>query len=129
MTIKLNHLLILSSLIIVPSLSACATAGAGHTPIIDAPKDDRYYSDLGQCRALAEQRKLVNGDTQQAAAIGAAAGAAIRAIGPKDSFEEILGGAAIGGVLGGGAGVFSAQSEQKHILLSCMAGRGYRVLG
>ena len=110
-------------------LSACASGGAGHTPIIDAPKTPQYYADLDACRVLASQRKLLNGDTQTAAVVGAAGGALIRGISDRDSFEEVLGGAAIGGALGGGAGALSAYGEQKDILLRCMAGRGYRVLG
>lgn len=126
---KNNALITVTCIAAMISLSACATGGAGHTPIVDAPKTPQYYADVADCQALARQRKLINGDTQTAALIGAAGGALVRGLSDKDDTDQILGGALAGAAIGGGAGMLSAYGEQKDIVLRCMSGRGYRVLG
>ena len=113
-------------------LTACATnSGAKYQPIVDGPKTAAYDQDLYECQRLAEQRKYINGDTKNDAMIGALAGAVIGAISAdkSDALEGAVGGAAVGGLIGGGATAYEARNERKHIVMNCMAGRGYRVLG
>ena len=116
-------------------LAACASNGAHYEPIIDAPRNPAYYADLGDCQHLAERRDLVDGETVNRAALGAGLGAAVGAITGRrgyhrdDRFDRALEGAAIGAVVGGGTGLYEANRDRRHIVMDCMAGRGYRVLG
>ena len=111
------------------SLTGCATAGAAYDPIIDAPKTQQYYNDLAQCQSLAQQKPIFNGETGQAAAIGAATGAGAAVISDRDKTSDLVESAAIGAAIGGGAGAIKAQNDRKNIVKNCMSGRGYRILG
>ena len=130
---KTKALLISTLVISTASLSGCASSGANHTPIIDAPKTAQYQADLDDCRTLAGESKIVNDETKAATAIGAAlgglSGASNNRFGRKSDGDDILTGAIVGAVLGGGAGVYGGYKKQKNILQRCMSGRGYRVLG
>ena len=115
---------------VLPLLSACVSNGAHYEPIVDAPADSRYYADLGACQALAERRDLVDGETVNRAALGAGIGAAAGAIRRGgDTLEDAAVGAAVGGAVGGATGLYDANRERKDIVMRCMSGRGYRVLG
>jgi len=110
-------------------LSACATGGAAYEPIIDGPKNAQYTEDLDDCQALAESREYLNGDVKTAAVVGAALGGLFALTRRNADTEDVLDGAAVGGLLGGGDRALKTRTERKYIVLDCMAGRGYRVLG
>jgi len=110
-------------------LSACAGGGAAYVPILDRPSASAD-ADLADCQALAEQRSYDNADTRTGALIGAGLGGLVGLSNSYDGdFDDFVGGALIGGALGGGSAALQTREERKHIVLSCMAGRGHRVLG
>lgn len=118
----------------ITSLSGCASSGANHTPIIDAPKTAQYQADLEACRTLAGESEIINDETKGATALGAALGGISglshnRRYGRKSDGNNVLAGALVGAALGGGIGVYGGYKKQKNILTRCMTGRGYHVLG
>jgi hypothetical protein len=113
----------------LPALAGCVSNGAHYEPIIDAPRNQQYYTDLGDCQHLAENRNLIDGETANRAALGAGVGAAIGVTRRGDDLENAAVGAAVGGAIGGATGLYDANAERRHIVMSCMSGRGYRVLG
>ncbi len=124
---KRSHVLVLSSFPLL--LSACISNGAHYEPIIDAQRDQQYYTDLGDCQHLAEGKNLVDGDTANQAALGAGLGAVLGILRRGDDLENAAVGAVVGGAIGGGSGLYEANRQRQEIVMSCMAGRGYRVLG
>jgi len=100
------------------SLTACANGAANYTPI------------LADCQSLAAQNSVFNDNTLASTLVGAGVGALVGLSSGYDvDAEDALVGAAIGGTVGGGAGVFQGRGDQKDIVIRCMAGRGYKVLG
>ncbi len=125
-TSKTTLIAVLTSL----SLTACANGAANYTPIIDAPAGPQLQADLADCQSLAAQNSVFNDNTLATALVGAGVGALVGLSSGYDvDAEDALVGAAIGGAAGGGAGVFQGRSGQKDIVIRCMAGRGYKVLG
>ena len=132
-SIKISAIIIMGLSVM---LSACATApnapgagyGSNYTPVIDGPKDERYYRDLRQCRELAYS--VQSNQEQEAgknAAIGAVVGAASGAIVSRHKNKELRG-ALAGAAIGAGSTVAGAASDAKTVISRCMAGRGYNVL-
>jgi len=118
------------SLLPILALSACATGGAAHQPIIDGPKDARYQQDLAQCRTYAEQRSYDNADVRTQALIGAGIGGLLGLSNARSADEgDFFTGAAIGAIFGGGAEALETRGQRREILLNCLAGRGHRILG
>jgi outer membrane lipoprotein SlyB len=112
------------------SLTACANGAANYVPIIDAPASPQLQSDLQSCQSLAAQRDILDDNTLTNALVGAGIGGLLALSGQYNGdTEDFLDGALIGGVVGGGSGVFQGRGDQKDIVIRCMAGRGYRVLG
>jgi hypothetical protein len=111
-------------------LSACATGGAAHQPIIDGPKDAVYHQDLSDCRSFAEERGYDNSDVRTQALIGAGIGGVLGLLDAQSADEgDFFTGAIIGGLFGGGSEALETRGQRREILLNCMAGRGHRVLG
>lgn len=97
---------------------------------MDGPTGYAYEKDLGDCKALAEQRGLFNDDTKMAALAGAAIGGLVGAVeADKDEAGGAVVGALAGGAVGAGAGAAEAHGERKEIVIKCMRGRGHRVVG
>ena len=112
------------------SLGACGNTGAAYMPIVDGPMGTKYTQDISDCRGLAEERKLLNGESKETALLVAGlAGLSVLADGNDHDLGDALLGAVIGGVFGAGAGAMETRDERKQIMKSCMAGRGHRVVG
>ena len=122
-----TNLTLATSLIMTIFLSGCANTAADYEPIVDGPKDARFYDDLADCKNLAEQRKYLNDDTKSEALLGAGIGAVVGAIGGDTG--DIVGGALAGGALSAGGRAWDTRDERKNIVLECMSGRGHRVVG
>jgi predicted small lipoprotein YifL len=74
--------------VLVVSLTACGQTGSNYRPIVDGPMGYTYEKDLGDCKALAEQRRLFNDETKMAALAGAAIGGVLGAV--KTTTEKML---------------------------------------
>ena len=134
----------LSKNVLVAALAAALVAGCaqygggGYTPVVDttaspaAANGRDYASDLAQCQALSKQRSPVEQGAITglgAAALGAAGGAIVGAIGPGKAGTNAALGAALGGLGGATYGGISGVNEQNQIVRNCMAGRGWSVVG
>lgn len=121
----------LISIVVIASLTACASpVPVSYRPVVDLKDVDpvKYENDLGECRLYATQ---VWGAQERAAAGavgGALLGAAVGAIfGLRgQSLAQVAGSSA---VVGGVAGANRGYVSQTDIVKSCLAQRGYRVLG
>jgi len=112
------------------SLGGCANTGAAYMPIVDGPKGPKYEQDISDCRSLAKQRKLLNGNSKETALLAAGlTGLSVFADDKDNGLEEALLGAVVGGVLGAGVGAMDARDERKQMIKTCMSGRGHRVVG
>jgi hypothetical protein len=116
------------AILALASMTACATAD-NITPIIDhEPNYDvaKYLKDLDQCRDYANER-----DPATEAALGAI-GAALTtiaigaAMGDARLGRDVAGAAAVAGAVGGAG---NSALSVNDILLKCLKGRGYNVLG
>lgn len=102
--------------------------GCAHDPIVDMHGVDpgQYRQDLMECRQYAAQ---VN--TAQAAAtrgaIGAAIGGVLGAIVGDHHTAQKIGG--VGAVTGASKGAERAEQRKQRVLMNCLKGRGYKVLG
>lgn len=134
---KMNKLLVAA--VAASLLAGCSSyAGGGYTPVVDtsgspaAMNGRDYASDLAQCQALSKQRSPIEQGAVTglgAAALGAAGGAIVGAIGPGKAGTNAALGAAIGGLGGTAYGGLSGVNEQNQIVRNCMAGRGWSVVG
>ncbi len=106
-------------------LTACADSGAKYTPILDGASTPAYQADLAGCQALARNQKQFDQETAAAAVLGAGAGAVL---GEADNGDP-LGGAVAGALVGGVAGAVNASERREGIVVECLRGRGYRVVG
>ena len=125
---------------ITASLVGCASNpnavgsgyGADYTPVIDGPQDSNYWTNLGECRNIAAQvqQNRQNEAAGQAVA-GAIAGALIGGLlGGKGYRNETSAYVAKAGALTGGAQALGGAAQGgKQVIINCMIGRGYRVLG
>lgn len=118
------------ALLPVLALSACATGGAAHSPIIDGPQSAAYQQDLSECRSYAEQRSYNNSDVRTQALIGAGVGGLLGLANAYSADEgDFFTGAIIGGLFSGGSEALETRGQRREILLNCLVGRGHRVLG
>lgn len=126
--------------VIFSSLAGCASNpnaigagyGAGYTPVIDGPQDSKYWTNLAECRALASQvQKNREGEVAGQMVAGALAGALVGGMLGGSSYrnESAAYGAQVGAISGGAEGIGSAARGGKQVIINCMTGRGFRVLG
>lgn len=123
-----NFILLLSMLILI----GCQT----YTPVVDPQsvspeKDDKYYRDQAECKALASQStggaRFVARDTVVGGAVGTGTGALIGTI-AGDTGKGLAYGAVIGGLAGGARGVYQSNKEYETVYRNCVKQRGYDVL-
>lgn len=107
-------------------LTACANSGAKYTPILDGPRTAAFQADLATCQNLARDQRQFDQETAGAAVLGAGAGAVL---GAADDDGDALGGAIVGALAGGAAGTVNAKNRREAIVVECLRGRGYRVVG
>ena len=131
---------IVISILISASLVGCASNpnaigagyGAGYTPVIDGQQDGKYWTNLTDCRALAEQvQRNRQSDAAGQALAGAIAGAMVGGVMGMRGYknETAAFGAKAGAITGGAEGLAGAAQGGKQVIINCMIGRGYRVLG
>jgi uncharacterized protein YcfJ len=106
-------------------LTGCAAAPMKYEPIVDRPSEN-YQADLSDCRALAEKSHPA-GDAVGGAVLGTVAGGLLgAAIGGRS-------GAAFGAKIGAGEVLIGGAAHglilQKTVVMSCLIGRGHRVIG
>lgn len=121
----MRHSSAVLALLIAATLTACATAPGAYQPIVDRPGPS-YASDLADCRALAEQAhpaQTATGGAVAGAVLGGALGAIIGGRGGA------LLGAKVGGVEGLAGGAAHGIIMQRTVVMSCLIGRGHRVIG
>ena len=110
-------------------LAGCAaTSGANYRPIVDNKGVDlnRYESDLRECQSYATQTAGAADSAAGGALAGALLGAALAgAAGKNYSKSSSARVGAVSGAVGAGLG---GERNQKNIINTCLAGRGYRVL-
>lgn len=128
---------VLISSLVVAMLAGCATApgapgnglGASYTPVVDMQGVDvaKYNQDVNECRAYAAQVDA-GGNAVAGAVTGAVLmGALSAAMGNRSRWNNRYMGA---GAISGGAGAAAgSMQKQQAIIMRCMAGRGYNVLG
>lgn len=119
-------------------LAACSGMPAvGYGPTVDtvgspaAASGRSYADDLAQCQALANQRSTVERSALTglgAAAVGAAGGAILGALGPGSAGGNAALGAALGGLGGATYGAISGEQEKSAAVSNCLAARGWTVL-
>jgi len=109
-------------------LGACANTGARYTPIVDGSPTPGFRTDLAACQTLA--REQFRGEAAGAALLGAGVGV-IAGLAQDDvsDTEGAVGGAMVGALTGGVAGSVSTADRREAIVVSCMRGRGHRVVG
>lgn len=120
----------------VLSITLFFSACASYNPVVDPrsispEKEDRYYRDRAECRALAKENsgdwKSVAKDTVVGGAVGAGTGSLIGVI-AGNTVKGLALGSVIGGVAGGAKGVYDSEKGFETIYKNCMRGRGYNVL-
>lgn len=122
---------LVASIVGLAILTGCATSGANYQPIIDirpGQSQEQMFSDLQQCQMFA-QRKASEAQAAVAGAIGSAVlGIAIgAALGGNSSINTKLGGASA--IMGGVSAAGAASESRQAVVMRCMAGRGWNVLG
>lgn len=119
-------------LLIVTLISGCATPyqGAAYRPVVDMQNKDVavYESDLKACQGYATQVTGAAQRAAQGAAFGAVMGAALMAAagGNRTHMGQ---GASLGVLSGATAGGVAGEQHQRSIIIRCLVGRGYAVLG
>jgi len=108
-------------------LSGCGSTAAQYQPLVDGPRNQQYSNDLSACSQLAEQRKYINDDVKSEALLGAGIGAVVGGL--EDGSSGLLAGALVGGATGAGGRAWDTREERKQIVISCMRGRGHKVVG
>lgn len=127
----MKNLKSLSAIVVIAmAATGCAGTGANYVPTVDGPVSSRWSADLAQCQQLARRHGFANAQTRNAALVGAGIGA-VAGLADDDvtDTEGAVGGAVVGALVGGGAGMAARQGERRGIVISCMRGRGHRVVG
>lgn len=116
------------------SMTGCATGrgfGSGYQPIVDMKGQDinRYNANLAECQQQYAQQISAGRSAVAGVVAGALLGAAFGAIigGRNHSLIGKLAGT--GAVTGGFSAGAGANVKQEIVIMRCLQGRGYNVLG
>ncbi|SFI65402.1 glycine zipper 2TM domain-containing protein [Celeribacter neptunius] len=88
-----------------------------------------YEADLAQCKSLAESYK--SEEITQSALAGAAIGGVLGAVDDDNSneLEGAVGGAAVGALVGALSSQDEVRDARRDVVIRCLQGRGYKVIG
>jgi len=113
---------------VLPLLSLLLAAGCAHDPIVDMQGVNRqqYQQDLMECKQYAAQVNTA-GEAAKRGAIGAAVGGILGAIVGDHRTAQKVGG--VGAVSGAAHGTERAEHRKERVIINCLKGRGYKVLG
>ncbi len=111
---------LLTSTIVLTAIVGC---GSSYEPVVDGPKNNKYYGDLNACQSLAAQTD--KGKTKAGVVAGGVTGGLLSS---KGNREDIATGAAVGAALGTTAGAIADTSTQRNVIRTCMRNRGWNVL-
>lgn len=113
-----------SVLVLVPLVLAACTDPRDLTYIVDGPRGPAFERDVAQCRALVDQGRPINTSnaTLQSTAIGGLGGAI------TGDVEGAVAGAAVGMISGASAETRYQQERQRAAIITCLRGRGHRVI-
>lgn len=131
-------LMVMTVMALSVSTSGCATRpygtpgsgyGADYTPVVDLRGTNayQYNSDLDQCRGYAQQVSAGDGVVNGALTGAVVGGVLSAAMGNNSRANRRT--ALVGALVGGAANGSSSLLRQQQIMIRCLAGRGYRVLG
>lgn len=97
--------------------------------LFDGPKPAGYDTDLAQCKSIAATYKA--DDITGAAIGGAAIGGVLGAVDDSNDneLEGALGGAAAGALVGSLSAQEKVGEARRDVVIRCLQGRGYRVIG
>lgn len=95
--------------------------------IVDDPRSAYFEADLAACQNVSLQRRVDNSSIAAGAIVGGLVGVA-DADKKSDRAEAGLAGAAIGGLMGAGEAQLEAGKAREQIVITCMRGRGHRVV-
>ncbi len=106
-------------------LSACAEL-SDDALILDGPASPSYQSDLTACEQLAKQSPTGTAEVGVATAAGAVFGGAVA---DHEDPDFLPWGVVLGAAAGWIGAVADQDTERRQIVVSCMQGRGHRVVG
>ncbi|MEX0286605.1 MAG: glycine zipper family protein [Paracoccaceae bacterium] len=120
--------ILLAALPIAALLSGCETTGANYVPVIDGAVGPNYQADLAACQQLARTQPALDDSAALNTVAGAGAAAATTAI-IDNSGTNVLDAAIIGAAAGLTGSALQQQANKQQIVINCMRGRGYNVIG
>ncbi len=111
------------------TLVACGPPPVERALTIDAPRTPQLVQDETECRNIA--RNYDNGNTRWEAGSGAIIGGLAGALDSDsgDVGEGLIAGAAVGAATGAAGAKIENLDDRRVVLMRCMQGRGYSVLG
>ncbi|ANO52730.1 hypothetical protein [Woeseia oceani] len=119
-----------NAMVTIAVLAASGCASTAYEPIVDGHRNESYSTDLRACQELANEHRNVGKDAREGALLGAGLGALIGlADGSSDDVKDAIAGAVIGAAVIGGEAISEAYDKNQSIVVSCMQGRGHRVVG
>ncbi len=98
--------------------------------VTDGPRTMGYQTALASCKALADNYKT--GNARGAAMVGGALGGTVGALDPSQgstNVQSAAAGAALGALVTGGRVASDIEVQRRNIVIRCMNGRGFRVVG
>lgn len=126
---------IISAVVVASMLAGCATAnrgmGAQYVPIVDirpGQSQAQLDTDIFECQQHAHKIMDAASAAMAGAIAGALLGAALGAAAGGHSRQNMQL-AGVGALSGGVSNAASAEGGQRGIVMRCLAGRGYSVLG
>ena len=106
-------------------LAGCSDMGSAYRPVLDGPEGPGYGADLQACQALARAQPLQEETVGAAIAGGIFGGIA----GDHEGDVTFAQGAVAGALFGLIGGLTEELDAREAIIVTCMQGRGHRVVG